>query len=398
MDDRLRRAERDYVESPTIESLRRYNSALTMAGQEAFLPIEHLQMLFEDITNLLDDVKIDDSGPDDDYLEGIGLIDQGIDSFRVVQGRYGHPYGSQISPATLEPIFTWTHFRITAYNVFGDENRSAHITIKKEGIYRNQTESHELDIFTDDVIYGSWYCDPRRSMRSSNRDRHPLNQFTLPLHQPWVYSAKELLDFTLKHWNEVARQNPDEDIEQLRRLAITGGIAEKNAYARAISRITDDPQTIVDALDGPAAYDFFSEGLGVGSMAYYVERVNGVFLDSEPYPLYNNRQTSIPTQFTIEEFRYEAVREYGEVAIRAIWDLSIALSSRDPFSVSIDNLQLQVRTVPRTNKCNVWFLHEEGARRQGRQSEGNWPVSDRRIAFSLQHAWYDFMASYIHDN
>ena len=191
----------------------------------------------------------------------------------------------------------------------------------------------------------------------------------------------------------ITRRNPDEDIEQLRRLAITGGIAEKNAYARAILRINNDPQDVVDALDGPTAYDFFSEGRGIGDMAYYVEVVNGMLLDNQPYPLYDNQQTSVPTQFTMEGLRYEAVREYGEVAVRAIWDLSVAISldllpATDPSSVAIHNLQLQVRTVPRTNKCNVLFLHEE--------AEGSEQVTNRRISYNLQMAWYQFMADYIH--
>ena len=82
MDDRLRRAERSYVVGPTIETLQRFNSELTKAGHEAFLPLEHLQMLFEDIGNLLDGATVDDSGP------GEGLIAQGVDNFRVVQGWY----------------------------------------------------------------------------------------------------------------------------------------------------------------------------------------------------------------------------------------------------------------------------------------------------------------------
>jgi len=190
MDDRLRREERAYAQDPNPTSLERYNSILELAGQDAFLPIGHLQILFEDISNIINS-RVDASGR------------EGSSDFRVIQGwyTYSFTYPTPLPPAK---ITTRAYFRVTAHNVFGDDHTNAHLTIKKEGIYRNQSEGHELDVFSDDMLYGSWRCDPSRSTSSRNRELHKLHQFQMSLNQPWIYSARRLLDFMLKHLDELS--------------------------------------------------------------------------------------------------------------------------------------------------------------------------------------------------
>jgi hypothetical protein len=288
MDRRLRATERAYNLEPTTANLHRYNNALVSAGEEAFLPLEHLQMLYEDITNFLDGAFIDDSGPSEE------LIQRGVDNFRVVSGFYKEASFRVTAYNVFHPPITWErmsdfddssryiywlngqksgclndftrevqdasrysagrmrkiggldrigiqrkHSWLAGEKIFeegweavfygwggptfafaeaitlaevqaaaerwvwtGEEHRNAHLGIEKEGIYRNKNERHELEIFTDDVIYGSWHCDPQTS---DIHRGHSLHQFQLPINQPWAYSAEGVLDFCLQHWDEVQR-------------------------------------------------------------------------------------------------------------------------------------------------------------------------------------------------
>jgi len=178
----------------------------------------------------------------------------------------------------------------------------------------------------------------------------------------------------------------DYNLERLRRLAITGGVDEKNNYARVIYRINNDPQDVVDALGGPATYDFFSEGRSIGLMDYYVEAATNLLVHRQPYPIYHNRNTTTPTQFTIKSLTYEAATAYGEICVQAIWELNARFASH-----YLNKIRLRVRTSPRTDKCSIWIIHID----EDEDVTEGYGIVLNSFTYALQDTWYQFVGSYL---
>ena len=177
-DENLRYLERQYAATGDPADLSTYNQALSRAGQEIFLPIKHLQMLFEDITVLL---KYKTRYGEYPTTAEPGHNEQ--DNFLVVEGWHNLDDFSDVS------------FRVTAYNLYDpqEEHTNVHLVISHEGIgITGDNEGLELTLFPDDVIYLNWRG--RKGLWQLPGEPRRL-QLQLPLHQPWAYSARELLEF-----------------------------------------------------------------------------------------------------------------------------------------------------------------------------------------------------------
>lgn len=235
MDDRLRRAERAYTQDPNSETLYHYNAALISSGQKAYLPVEHLQVLYANIASHLTNVSIGKNPP----------TTQGWYTYCDTPDAQGYSEIPQsCSTATLS-------IRISAYNVFGSEHQNAHLTITTTK-YSNPLERHELEIYCDET-FGHWNCSPTT-----------YQQFRLSMSQPWVYSGEGVLEFCSTHWEGVAgilgvsstpnaRRNPTQEEEEEKRY--WPWLEEKDALiTEAFRGVGLGPQDMPDA-DWWGAYE-----------------------------------------------------------------------------------------------------------------------------------------------
>jgi hypothetical protein len=188
MDSEVRRREIAYNVDPSVPTLRSYNIALERAGMHTFLPMEHLQMLFEDITKLL--YYRPGRGGGDPRLATVDSSgrygDVDCSDYRVIQGWCDD---------FEEVKFDQPYFRVVAYNLYdpSGEHINANIEISRQSIGRTGgTESNFLSIFVDDSIYLLWKA--RRGLPIPGSPK--VLSSVLSLHQPWIYSAKDLLMFS----------------------------------------------------------------------------------------------------------------------------------------------------------------------------------------------------------
>jgi hypothetical protein len=226
MDHRLREIERTYSQDPSPKTLQRYNSARERVGLKPFLPVEHLQNLFDDIRVLLGNPEVSDLR---------GPLEAGRLEF------YGNYKG------------VW--YYVQWYSTFGIDS---YLEIAKSDIYGDSDDRciHELTLpanpASNDIILNS---DCREAGLSSDF------YATLSINQPWVYSAEKLLEFAAVHWADYFdedndhlilkerrnrrrnshsyRRNADEHIRNLERAAAGGDIDAQYRLTRHRIRAGD---------------------------------------------------------------------------------------------------------------------------------------------------------------
>jgi len=175
-DVRLRMLEREYSNQPSPEILRRLNAARERAGIEVELPVQHLQMLFEDMISLLGKTLEDANEAPGSILKGA----YDVFGSHKIQGFYGSKF-----------------IKLTAYNLYDPmgEYTNVHINVEKyrSGIKRAYQKA-SVELYPDDVIYISKSSRLAFTHGLAGDDK----SYTLPPNQPWAYNAKDLLDYVVK--------------------------------------------------------------------------------------------------------------------------------------------------------------------------------------------------------
>jgi len=154
----FRELEREYYNHPSPEALRKLNVARERAGIDIELPVHHLQMLFEDIINLMGKT-----------------LEHGMWNFPIT-GFVDDEY-----------------FRVNAWNLYDpkEEHINVHLNVERHRSGRKRAyQKASVDIYPDDVIYVA-----KSSRLASSRGSGDQESYTLPPNQPWVYHAKDLLDY-----------------------------------------------------------------------------------------------------------------------------------------------------------------------------------------------------------